>query len=66
MSFDFTNSDYINNKYKLFFEKNGYIPEMFNPYNCAEITDIAPTQSCSCGSASSSASVLILEIVEDI
>lgn len=34
---------------------------MFNPYNNKEITDIAPTQTTSCGSTTSSATVLISE-----
>lgn len=34
---------------------------MFNPYNESEITDLAPTLTCHCGSWSSSATVLILE-----
>ena len=44
------NSDtFVTRSYRKFYEKNGYIPEMFNPYNCAEITDIAPTQTTVCG-----------------
>ena len=35
--------------------------KMFNPYNKKEITDIAPTQTASCGSTTSSAAVLISE-----
>ena len=35
--------------------------EMFNPYNNKEITDIAPTQTASCGSTTSSSTVLISE-----
>ena len=34
---------------------------MFNPYNKKEITDIAPTQTTTCGNTSSSAAVLISE-----
>ena len=34
---------------------------MFNPYNNKEITDIAPTQTTSCGSTTSSAAILISE-----
>lgn len=34
---------------------------MFNPYNNKEIKDIAPTQTTSCGNATSSAAVLISE-----
>ena len=56
------NSDtLVTRSYRKFYKKNGYIPEMFNPYNCVEITDIAPTQTTSCGGVCSSATVLILE-----
>ena len=34
---------------------------MFNPYNQKEITDVAPTQTTTCGSTTSSAAVLISE-----
>lgn len=44
-----------------FTKKNGYIPEMFNPYNAAEITDVAPCLSTQCGSTTTSATVLIIE-----
>ena len=39
----FTYSSYVNKKYDEFIDKNGYIPEMFNPYNKTEIKDIVPT-----------------------
>ena len=35
--------------------------KMFNPYNKKVITDIAPTQTTSCGNTTSSAAVLIAE-----
>ncbi len=35
--------------------------KMFNPYNNKEITDVAPTQTTSCGSTTSSATILISE-----
>lgn len=38
------------------------IPEMFNPYNIAEIKDIAPTITTNCGHWESSATVLIMEV----
>jgi hypothetical protein len=34
---------------------------MFNPYNVAEITDVAPCVTANCGSDCSSAAVLIIE-----
>lgn len=42
-----------------YYNKNGYLPEMFNPYNQTEITDIAPTQTTSCDRSCSSATVLL-------
>lgn len=50
---------FVSKKYNDFINKNGYIPDMFNPYNNAEIKDIAPTQSTQCGSTTSSATILI-------
>lgn len=55
-------NNYISDKYQRFIKENGYIPEMFNPYNSSEISNIAPTQSTQCGSTTSSATVLIKEI----
>lgn len=52
---------YIAGKYKDFVEKNGYIPELFNPWNKKEITDITPTQTANCGSNSASSTILKAE-----
>lgn len=52
-------TDFVTKKYNEFVNKNGYIPEMYNPYNNSEINDVAPTQSTQCGSTTSSATVLI-------
>lgn len=49
---------YIGNNYKQFIDTKGYFPNAFNVYNIAEIHNIAPTQVCTCGNASSSAQVL--------
>ena len=49
---------FIEKHYDNFKNKNGYIPEMFNPYNESEIKEVAPTQSTQCGSTTSSATVL--------
>ena len=51
--------NFVLNKYKDFIDKHGYIPDKFNPYNNAEIKDIAPTQSTQCGSPTSSLAVLL-------
>ncbi len=50
---------FVQKKYEKFIEEEGYIPEMFNPYNEKEVKDVAPTQSTYCGSMTSSATVLI-------
>lgn len=55
-----TYSSYVNKKYEEFYKKHGYIPEMFNPYNCREITDVSPTITTNCGSIGASATVLIV------
>ena len=52
---------YVQKKYEKFIEEEGYIPEMFNPWNTKEIKDVAPTQSTYCGSMTSSATVLVSE-----
>ena len=51
--------NYIEKKYKNFIDKNGYIPEMVNPYNESEIKDIAPTQTTQCASTTSSSTICI-------
>jgi hypothetical protein len=55
-----TYSSYVNKQYEKFYQKNGYIPKMFNPYNCAEITDIAPTLTAQGDSITKSGTVLIM------
>jgi len=53
--------EYVNKKYKEFYDKNGYLPKMFNPYNCQEIKDIAPTQTAQGASITKSSTVLIID-----
>lgn len=50
---------FVSKHYQNFYDKHGYTPEMFNPYNESEIKDVAPTQTTQCGSTVSSAAVLI-------
>lgn len=50
---------FISKHYQNFYDKYGYTPEMFNPYNESEIKDVAPTQTTKCGDTTSSAAVLI-------
>lgn len=54
-------NDFVLKKYKQFYDKHGYVPLVFNPYNCAEIKDIAPCISTQCGSTTTSATILIIE-----
>ena len=55
-------SSWIENKYKKFIDKNGYIPNEFQPFNEYELEDgIAPTQTTSCGSVTGKSSILIKE-----
>ena len=51
----------IKRNYGVFIEKNGYIPELFNPWNKKEIKDISPTQTSNCGSNFSTSTVLKAE-----
>ena len=61
--FNLTYSEYVNKKYKEFYEKNGYIPEMFEPYNCREITDYAPTLTANSNTSPTHAGTIL--IIED-
>lgn len=54
----FTYSSYVNKKYDEFIDKNGYVPEMFNPYNKTEIKDVAPTLTAQGDSITKSGTVL--------
>ena len=53
--------DFVCKKYEEFYKKHGYVPSLFNPYNCAEIKDIAPCVTTNCGGTGCSATVLIME-----
>jgi hypothetical protein len=65
-NFNLTYSSYVNKKYEEFIRKNGYIPKMFNPYNCAEITDVAPTLTAQGDSITKSGTILIVESEETL
>lgn len=52
---------YIAKCYKKFVDKNGYIPELFNPWNEKEIDEITPTQTANCGSNAATSTVLKAE-----
>ena len=50
---------YVKKKTKEILDEKGYIPNMYNPYNKSEITDLAPIQTANCASSSRSSAVLI-------
>lgn len=50
---------YVKKKYEEFFEENGYIPEMFNPYNKREITGKAPTLTAQGNSQTKTSTVMV-------
>lgn len=57
---------YVDKKYNDFVKNKGYFPKMFNPYNCKEIENVAPTQTTQCGSTASSATVLVDNKTENV
>lgn len=61
--FNLTTVPFVNKKYNEYIMNKHKYPMMFNPYNKAEIKDYSPTLSTQCGSVTSSATVLISEIV---
>ena len=58
---ELTYSPYVNSKYTQFYKKYGYLPNYFNPYNCAEIIDYAPTLTSQGDSITKSGTILIIE-----
>ena len=56
--------NFVKRKYDEFIDENGYMPEIFNPYNKSEIKDIAKTITGECGSTTSSAAHLIKETIK--
>ena len=51
---------WLEKKYIEFYEKNGYIPEMFEPYNCREITDYAPTLTANSNTSPTHAGTILI------
>ena len=60
-SFNLTRSKWVNDKYKSFYEKNGYLPEFFDVYNGTEVKDVAPTISTRSNGAMGSGTVLVIQ-----
>ena len=53
------NEKYVNDRFDKFKELNGYEPEMLNPYNTQEITDVSPTLTTMCDRWQTSSTVAI-------
>lgn len=55
------NPTWLEKKYAEFYEKHGYIPKYFEPYNCREIKDYAPTLTAhsNCGSTFAGTTLII-------
>lgn len=58
-------NEFVLKKYQYFYEKYGYIPKYFQPYNCMEITDICTTISCQSGVQGHIGNILIVEVDKD-
>src|SRR5699024_6577345 len=55
------NCDSALRNYEEFYDKNGYIPEFFNPYNQTEIDKTTPTVTAQCTRINNSSTVLKIE-----
>ena len=53
------NQSFAKRKSQEMLDEKGYLPEMYNPYNKKEITDIAPTLTTICDRATNSSTILI-------
>lgn len=53
---------YISNRLIDFINKKGYIPHYFNPYNCADCGEQAPTVTTACGVTTTSSTVLVISV----
>lgn len=58
--FNLSRSKWVNDKYKEFYEKHGYLSEFFDVYNGLELKNIAPTISTGSNGAMGSGTVLII------
>jgi len=55
---------YLKKQYYKFYEKHGYMPKFFQPYNCAEVKDYAHTLTISSGSTTGCGQCLIVEEIQ--
>ena len=58
--FKITRSKWVDDKYKNFYEVNGYLSKYFDVYNGIEVKDFAPTLSTRSNGAMGSGTLLIL------
>ena len=63
--FNLTRSKWVNDKYKDFYEKHGYLPKYFDVYNGLEVKDYAPTISTRSNGAMGSGTVLVISDTEN-
>ena len=54
-------NQFVNKKIEKYLKKHTNLPNFFNPYNCSDCGDIAPTQTTCCNSTTSSATILKME-----
>ena len=53
------NQSFAKRKIQKMLDENGYLPEMYNPYNESEVADIAPTLTTICDRTTNSSTVLM-------
>ena len=58
--FNLTHSKWVNDSYKKFYNKHGYLPQFLDVYNSIEIKDYACTQSTRSNGAMGSGTILII------
>lgn len=58
---DVDDRNWLEQKMHEFIKKYGYIPRVFCPYNCTDVSDLAPTVTASCGGATTIGALYIVE-----
>lgn len=58
---DNPNLGWLGTKYIEFVDKHGYIPRVFQPYNCADVSELAPTVTASCGGTTTIGALYLVE-----
>lgn len=58
---DKNSGGWLGRKMLEFVERNGYIPKIFQPYNCADVSDLAPTVTASCGGSTTIGALYLIE-----